>query len=285
MTQYLFATGLSGAGRSSAAATLEDLGWFVIDNLPPSMIGKVVELSGQRGSEQEKFCFVLGRGGPEIVNEIIPSIKSLREKASSLQVLFLDASDEALVSRYEGTRRRHPLESEDGLLASIQTEREVMKDVREIADVIIDTSDLNVHELRDQLVNLFANTTQDRQMELSVVSFGYKYGLPLDCDIVLDCRFLPNPHWVEGLRSHTGLESSVRDFVLSFSDSLELLVRLDDLFSFLLPAYAKEGKSYLSIGIGCTGGKHRSVVIANELAKRMSVRGFSALVRHRDVER
>ncbi len=284
MTQYLFATGLSGAGRSSAAATLEDLGWFVIDNLPPWLIDKVMELSAQRGSEQEKFCFVLGRGGAETTSEIIPSIKSLREKNYDLKVLFLDASDEVLVQRYEGTRRRHPLEAE-GLLEAIMAEREVMNNIKEIADIVIDTSNLNVHELRDQLVKLFANTENGSRMELSVVSFGYKYGLPLDCDIVLDCRFLPNPHWVEGLRYHTGLEDAVRDYVLSGEDAQELLVRLDELFAFLLPAYTKEGKSYLSIGIGCTGGKHRSVVIADELSKKIIDRGFPVMLRHRDVEK
>ena len=282
MTKYLFATGLSGAGRSSAAATLEDLGWFVIDNLPPSLIGKVMELVEQRGSEQEKFCFVLGRGGSETTNEILPVLLQLRKQDDTLKVLFLDASDEALVQRYEGTRRKHPLEAE-GLLEAIQAERNTMKDLREIADIVIDTTNLNVHELRDQLVKLFSNANSPAQMELSVVSFGYKYGLPLDCDIVLDCRFLPNPHWVKDLRTHTGLEKEVIDYVLSFEDSLELLLRLDELFGFLLPEYAKEGKSYLSIGIGCTGGKHRSVVIAEELSKKITSRGFAALVRHRDI--
>ncbi len=284
MTKYLFATGLSGAGRSSAAATLEDLGWFVIDNLPPSLIGKVMELVEQRGSEQEKFCFVLGRGGSETTNEILPVLLQLRKQDDTLKVLFLDASDEALVQRYEGTRRKHPLEAE-GLLEAIKAERNTMKDLREIADIVIDTTNLNVHELRDQLVKLFSDANSSTQMELSVVSFGYKYGLPLDCDIVLDCRFLPNPHWVKALRAHTGLEKEVRDYVLSFEDSLELLLRLDELFGFLLPEYTKEGKSYLSIGIGCTGGKHRSVVIAEELSKRMTSHGFTALVRHRDISK
>lgn len=282
MTKYLFATGLSGAGRSSAAATLEDLGWFVVDNLPPSLIGKVMELVEQRGSEQEKFCFVLGRGGPEATSEILPVLTHLRRQDSTSRILFLDASDEALVQRYEGTRRKHPLEAE-GLLDAIKAERETMKDLREIADIVIDTTNLNVHELRNQLVKLFSDANTSANMELSIVSFGYKYGLPLDCDIVLDCRFLPNPHWVKSLRTHTGLEKEVRDYVLSFQESLELLTRLDDLFGFLLPEYTKEGKSYLSIGIGCTGGKHRSVVIAEELLKRIQARDFEAIVRHRDI--
>lgn len=284
MAEYLIVTGLSGAGRSTAAATLEDAGWFVIDNLPPALIGKVAELASHRGSERERFCFVGGRGGPETMSELAPAVRSLRATGARVRVLFLDAADEVLVRRFEGTRRRHPLEA-DGVLSAIRSEREILRDLREEADVVIDTSSINVHELRDRLVELFAHGEAGAAMELSVVSFGFKHGLPLDVDLVLDCRFLRNPHWVEALRPLTGLDEPVRRYVLSEPEAGEFVWRLDDLFGFLIPAYAKEGKSYLSIAIGCTGGRHRSVVIAEELATRIRQRGFEPTVHHRDIAR
>ncbi len=201
-----------------------------------------------------------------------------------MRLLFLDASDEVLVRRFEGTRRRHPLDA-DGVLTAIQRERALLDELRDDADVVLDTSELNVNELRVRLVELFASSEAAGAMETSVVSFGFKHGLPLDVDVVLDCRFLPNPHWVEELRQHTGLDEDVRDYVLSWPEAQEFLERLDDLFAFLLPAYGVEGKSYLSIAIGCTGGRHRSVVMAEELAKRIEEHGFRPMVHHRDIER
>ena len=284
MAEYLIVAGLSGAGRSSAAATLEDLGWFVIDNLPAPLIGKVAELANQPGSELERFCFVVGRGGPESVVDLAPTLSALRGTGARVRVLFLDASDEVLVRRYEGTRRRHPLEAE-GVLEAVRAERSLLQPLRDEADVVIDTSETNVHELKTRLVEMFSSREAPGGMTTAVVSFGYKHGLPLDVDLVLDCRFLPNPHWVEHLRSLTGLDPEVRSFVLDRPEAQELLDRLDDLMGFLLPAYAREGKAYLSIAIGCTGGQHRSVVIADELARRIGRRGFDPSVHHRDLHR
>jgi UPF0042 nucleotide-binding protein len=275
---------LSGAGRSTAAATLEDLGWFVIDNLPSSLIGKVAEIASHPGAERERYCFVIGRGGADSMVDLDSAVRDLRSSGARVRVLFLDASDEVLVRRFEGTRRRHPLEGE-GVLAAIRSEREVLRHMRDDADVVIDTSQLNVHELHDRIAELFSLEESSSAMETTVVSFGYKHGLPIDVDLVIDCRFLPNPHWIDALRPYTGLDEPVRTYVMEQPDAKELLDKLDELFAFLIPAYAREGKSYLSIAIGCTGGRHRSVVIAEELAARIRAGGFEATVHHRDIAR
>jgi len=283
VAEYLVVAGLSGAGRSTAAATLEDLGWFVIDNLPPALLGRVAELASHRESELERFCFVAGRGGPDSVAELTPAVAALRATGARVRVLFLDASDEVLVRRFEGTRRRHPFEGER-VLDAIASERHLLSELRDGADVVIDTSEVNVNELRARLVEIFSGGANGT-METAVVSFGYKHGLPLDVDLVLDCRFLPNPHWVEALRPKTGLDPEVREFVLGQPQAVEFLDRVEDLLAFLLPAYAKEGKSYLSIAIGCTGGQHRSVVLAEEIARRTAAHGFTPTVHHRDIDR
>jgi UPF0042 nucleotide-binding protein len=286
VAEYLIVTGMSGAGRSSAGAALEDVGWFVIDNLPPALLGRIAELANRGESESERFCFVVGRGGVESIASFAPAIADLRATGARVQLLFLDCSDEVLVRRYEGTRRRHPLEGE-GVLDAIRAERALLFDIKNDADVVIDTSEVNANELRSRLALLFAHGsgTESGTMETSVVSFGFKYGLPLDVDLVLDCRFLPNPHWVDELRPKTGLDPAVRDFVLGNPEAEEFVRRVDDLLTFLLPAYAKEGKSYLSIAIGCTGGRHRSVALAEEFARRLTEIGFAPGVHHRDIGR
>jgi len=280
LSEFLVIAGVSGAGRSTAADTFEDLGWFVIDNLPPALIAKVAELVAAPGSSTERVALVIGTG--HYLEELQPALGQLRETAGRVRILFLEASDEALVRRFENTRRRHPLASTDRVSESIERERTMLDAVKAQADVVVDTSDLNVHQLRDRLLELFARGAES-PLQTSVVSFGYKHGLPLDVDLVFDCRFLPNPHWVDHLRPLTGLELPVADYVMSQPDTAEFLSRVDDLLGMLLPAYVKEGKSYLSIAVGCTGGTHRSVVIAEELAKALSRRGFTPLVSHRDL--
>jgi UPF0042 nucleotide-binding protein len=282
MSEFLVITGLSGAGRSQAADTFEDLGWFVIDNLPPALIAKVKDLVQSPGSTTERVALVVGTG--QYFDELTPALEQLRSSTPRVRVLFLEASDEVLVRRYENTRRRHPLAGDEGLLQGIQRERALLDTVKSEADVVVDTSDLNVHQLRDRLLELFAREV-DKSMRTSVVSFGYKHGLPLDVDLVLDCRFLPNPHWVDDLRPLTGLDAPVREYVCKQPETGEFLSRLDDLLALLLPAYVKEGKSYLSVGVGCTGGTHRSVVIAEELADLLRKRGFDPTVSHRDINR
>jgi UPF0042 nucleotide-binding protein len=284
MSDYLIITGLSGAGRSTAAATFEDLGWFVIDNMPPALITKVAELVSVPGSETEKVALVVGRGGSEYLDDVEPALKALRSTGARVRMLFLDASDDVLVRRFEGTRRRHPLAAE-GVIGSISQERRMLDPILAQADVVVDTSDLNVHQLRGRLIDLFEREDQAASLQVTVVSFGYKHGVPLDADLVFDCRFLPNPHWVEELRPLTGLDPPVRRYVMDQCETPPFLDKLDDLFSLLLPAYVKEGKSYLTVAIGCTGGQHRSVVLAEELAERIEARGFEPTLHHRDVHR
>jgi UPF0042 nucleotide-binding protein len=285
MVDFLVIAGLSGAGRSTAAAALEDLGWFVIDNLPPSLMPKVAELVGRPRSGIDRVALVVGRGGgEEYLEEVGPAVEALRSTEHRVRVLFLEATDEVLVRRFEGTRRRHPLAAE-GVVESIERERELLEPIRIQADVVVDTGDLNVHQLRERLVSLFAGDDPASGMQTHIVSFGYKHGLPLDVDLVLDCRFLPNPHWEEHLRPLTGLDEPVRSFVMSQPDTAAFLAKMEDLFVLLLPAYVREGKSYLSVAVGCTGGQHRSVVLADEFAAILRRHGFEPRVSHRDIGR
>jgi UPF0042 nucleotide-binding protein len=282
MSEFVVITGLSGAGRSQAADDLEDLGWFVIDNLPAELIPKVTELVQSPGSSTPRVALVVGVGAHQ--SDLMPALARLRAAGGRVRQLFLDAGTDVLVRRYEGTRRRHPLLIPgEGLAEAIERERELLEPVKAAADVVVDTSSLNVHELHDRIVALFGEDHPDSGMQTRVVSFGYKHGLPLDVDIVLDCRFLPNPHWIDDLRPLTGLDDAVRRYVLSQEAARDLLTRLDDLLGLLLPAYVAEGKSYLTVAFGCTGGRHRSVAIAEEVAALLRGRGFAPTVLHRDI--
>jgi UPF0042 nucleotide-binding protein len=277
-------TGMSGAGRSEAADVLEDLGFFVIDNLPPALITKVAEL-GRGVEETQRFALVIDVRAGEFVEVLQSALAELRTMGARTRVLFLDAADDVLVRRYEATRRKHPLGAEERVSDGIVRERQLLEELKGQADVVLDTSELNVHELRDRLRVLFDAEQMAGTLQTSVVSFGYKHGLPIDVDLVFDCRFLPNPHWVDDLRPLTGNDPAVRNYVLTQPDAGRFLDELERLFALLLPAYVKEGKAYLSIGVGCTGGRHRSVVIAQELADRLGQLGFTSRVHHRDVER
>jgi UPF0042 nucleotide-binding protein len=277
-------TGMSGAGRSAAANVLEDLGFFVIDNLPPALVMKVAELGSAKEYPQE-FGLVIDVRSGEFVGDLVAALDELRTMGARTRVLFLDASDETLVRRYEESRRKHPLAVGERVLEGIAAERVLLEDLKGTADIVVDTTDLNVHELRDRLFELFDADRRAGALQTSIVSFGYKHGLPIDVDLVFDCRFLPNPHWVESLRPLTGTDPRVRDYVLEQPETTPFLAELERLFTLLLPAYVREGKSYLTIGIGCTGGRHRSVVIASELARLLESHGVSPRVHHRDVDR
>jgi UPF0042 nucleotide-binding protein len=283
MSEFVVITGLSGAGRTQAANALEDLGWFVIDNLPASLIDKVAELAQAPGSSIDRVALVIGpRAGLE---ELTTSLATLRATSGRVRLLFLDASDKVLVRRFTDTRRRHPLGEGEGIVETIERERATLEPVKAEADVVVDTTDLNVHQLRDRIVALFGTELPGAGMQTTVLSFGYKHGLPLDADLVVDCRFLPNPHWVEELRPKTGEDPEVRRYVMRFPETTEFLRRLEALLDLLLPSYVEEGKSYLTLALGCTGGRHRSVVIAEEVAKLLRRRGFGASLVHRDVGR
>jgi UPF0042 nucleotide-binding protein len=284
VNEFIVITGLSGAGRSQAADILEDLGWFVIDNLPPALIPKVSELASAPGATISRVVLVVGTGPYH--DEVLPALEALQRQGARVRIVFLEASTDVLVRRYESTRRRHPLDAgERSLAEAIEAERELLGGVKDQADVVVDTSDLNVHQLRERVHALFAADTPDAGMQTSIVSFGYKHGLPLDTDLVIDCRFLPNPYWVEELRPLRGTHGPVRDYVMGQEVTARFLDGLAGLLELLLPAYVAEGKSYLTVAFGCTGGHHRSVVIAEEIARRLRDDGFDPRVLHRDVDR
>jgi UPF0042 nucleotide-binding protein len=274
--------GLSGAGRSQAGATLEDLGWYVMDNIPTALITKVVDLVSSTGPEAQRVALVVGRDAGQL-GDLQAAIGQLRASGEPVKVLFLDAADEVLVRRFEGTRRRHPL-GQEGVLEAIFDERQRLGAIKEMADVVVDTTELNVNQLRERLADLFGGD-EATAMQILVMSFGFKHGVPIDVDNVLDVRFLPNPHWVEEMRPLTGLDEPVRRYVLGQPEAKEFLERADYLLRFLVPAYVKEGKSYLTIAIGCTGGRHRSVVLVEEIADRLRKMGYNPSTIHRDVER
>ncbi len=278
-------TGMSGAGRSAAADVLEDLGFFVIDNLPPELIPKVAELGrGREGSS--RFALVVDTRAGEFLPELESALAEIRESGARTRVLFLDASDEVLVRRFDATRRRHPVAESHRVSEGITRERQLLEEIKAQADIVVDTSELNVHELRDRLRELFGEPVDATSgLQTSIVSFGYKHGLPLDVDLVFDCRFLPNPHWIDSLRPLPGTDPKVRRYVMKQEETQAFLDELEKLFSLVLPAYVREGKSYLSIGVGCTGGRHRSVVIAAEIARLLERLGFPARVHHRDLDR
>ncbi len=278
-------TGLSGAGRSAAADVLEDLGCFVIDNLPPALIPKVAELARDQ-ERSSRFALVVDVRSGAFIDELAAALGELRQTGARTTVLFLDARDDVLVRRFEATRRPHPLADHDRLSDGIARERELLEGLKGEADIVVDTSNLNVHQLRDRLHELFRDDDAPTgTLQVSLLSFGYKHGIPLDVDLVFDCRFLPNPHWVDALRPLPGTDDAVRRYVLDQPEAGQFLEQLRGLFALLLPAYAREGKSYLSIAVGCTGGQHRSVVIAAELAGILTERGFPARVLHRDLDR
>lgn len=290
MTEFLIVTGVSGAGRSTAARAMEDLGWFRVDNMPPAMFAEVARLvtaeptaaSAATTTVTDRVAFVAGTGA--FTEEIGPGIERLRAEGHRVRILFLDASDDVLVRRFEGTRHRHPLA---GALVegNIARERELLEPIRATADIVLDTSDLNENALRRRIAQLFAHAEEPSAMQTSLISFGYKHGLPLDADVVLDCRFLPNPHWVPELQGLTGLDDAVREYLWCRPETGEFVDRVTDLLRFLLPQFLAEGKSYLAIAVGCTGGRHRSVALVEELGARLRAEGYRLSVFHRDIER
>ncbi len=282
MGEIVVVTGHSGAGRSTAADVFEDLGWFVIDNLPLALMPKVSELTAAGSGSYERVVLVVG-ASPDVV-EITPAIAALREQGVQLRILFLEANAETLVRRYREARRRHPF-STGSLTDAVALEQAALEELRGLADLVIDTSNLNVHQLKDRVLRAFSRDDASNRMRTSVQSFGFKYGLPLDVDMVIDCRFLPNPFWVPELRAQSGLDEGVRDFVLGHEAAKEFLDRLQPLLETLVPAYLNEGKAYLTIAFGCTGGRHRSVAIAEAVAPMLAELGVNAVLSHRDIDR
>ena len=279
----LVITGLSGAGRSTASDALEDLGWFVIDNLPPALIRPVADLAGAPGSSVSRLALVTDVRGREFFPALRGAIADLRAAGTDVRIVFLEADDEVLVRRFTETRRRHPADTGEGLLAGIAAERGLLAALREDADLVVDTSRTNVHDLRDRIVGLLSGSTSTA-LQVNVVSFGFKRGAPREADLLFDVRFLPNPHWIDALRPLTGLDEPVRSHVMADPATGPFLDRLEGLLDVVMPGYRAEGKHYLTLAIGCTGGKHRSVAVAEHVAAHLG-RDPALAVRvvHRDL--
>ncbi|MDR6938799.1 RNase adapter RapZ [Arcanobacterium hippocoleae] len=282
-SEILIITGMSGAGRSRAAATLEDLGWYVIDNLPPRLLLPMAGLIGPNGSVKQLACVVDVRSR-EFFVELLEVLNTLREQNFDYRIVYLDASDAALVQRFENVRRPHPLQGDGSLLQGIQTERRTLANLRSRADVIIDTSNLSVHDLARKIRNNIAASAETK-INLTVMSFGFKYGIPLDADYVADVRFIPNPYWVTELRHLTGKDAPVRDFVLGIDGVKQFAANYAALLHSTVAGYEHELKPYVTISIGCTGGKHRSVAITEEVARILREYGHSVRTIHRDLGR
>lgn len=276
-------TGLSGSGMSSALKAFEDLGYFAVDNLPVQLIPTFVRLS-EGSSEIDRTVFVIDARSREFLS-LFPHIHSeLVSNRIAVTVVFLEADDEVLLRRYSETRRPHPLPDQT-VLAAIRQERELLADIRDLADVVIDTSDHTVHTLRDEIRNRFSERAESRELQVSIVSFGFRHGLPRGLDMLLDVRFLPNPHFIPDLRSLTGLDTRVVNYLESQEEVQETIKKFADLLEYLLPRFGREGKSYLTIGIGCTGGRHRSVMVGEALHKNISAAGYKAKIAHRDIDK
>lgn len=280
----MIVTGLSGAGRTQVGNTLEDLGWFVIDNMPSELIPKVAELARFKDGSVTPVALIVGSKGTS--DEISLPIAELKASGANVRTVFMDASNETLIRRYGESKRRHPLLTDIGSLAdAIDEERRILAPVRAASDMIIDTTDKNIHELRRNVLDLLGDRDRDDATQITVMSFGFKYGVPSDADMVIDCRFLPNPHWVDELRPMTGLDAPVQEYVASFDLTTSAVERIERLLELLLPAYIEEGKSVFTVAFGCTGGRHRSVSIAEEIASWMRSTGVEPRVRHRDVDK
>lgn len=282
--EILILTGMSGAGRSTVAHALEDLGWYVVDNLPPSLLPSLVAKGTGLGGKE--YAVVVDVRGGHFFDELTQALDELKEKGSPYRLVFLDATDQALVQRFESTRRPHPLQGNDRILDGIARERIKLEVVKSECDIAIDTSNLNVHQLEKRIGEIFGGG-KIQGMRINVLSFGYKYGIPVDSDLVLDCRFIPNPHWIPELRPLTGLTSQVSDKVLGSTGVKTFVKDYVDLVISMIPGYMHEGKKYLTIAVGCTGGKHRSVAITEEISKRLNEMNIdlTAHATHRDVGR
>lgn len=278
-------TGLSGSGKSTALRALEDIGFFCVDNLPILLLPKFLEIEGQGSGEVSKVALVMDIRERYFLEKHMEVISKLKKKKYSIEILFLEASDDSLLHRFSETRRAHPLSEKRTVSESITLEREKLRELKDIADNIIDTSLYNIHQLKDLLQRYYLDPLRGDKITINLISFGYRYGLPSDADMALDVRFLPNPYFFKDLKKYNGNDSRVKEYVLKWDDTLHFLDKIYSLLSFLIPRYEKEGKTYLTIAVGCTGGRHRSVVILNRISEFLSEKGYTINVNHRDMER
>jgi UPF0042 nucleotide-binding protein len=282
-SRVVILTGLSGSGKSTAAKAFEDIGYFCVDNLPAVLLPKIIDIVSEARGEAAQIALVADVRGREFLPDFARVIEELRRRGHDVKVLFLDAEDDVLLRRFSETRRKHPLAGPGGAKEAIRRERKVLSPLREMADTVLNTSQYTVHQLRDSLLRRFRKKDTGG-LHVSIVSFGYRYGIPLEADMVVDVRFLPNPNFVPALKAHTGMDRKVREYVLSGQVPRRFLRLLTSILQFLLPLYTKEGKAYFTLGIGCTGGRHRSVAVAEALSAAL-VRKTSPVVVHRDLHR
>ncbi len=283
--KYVILTGMSGAGKSSVLKFFEDIGYFCVDNLPPSLIPKFIELCDKPGTEIDKVAIGIDIRGGKLFDDFFTYLSEMKNENHSFEILFLDCSDEVLLKRYKETRRRHPLAKGERLITGIVRERELLSDIRRKSDYIIDTSNILARQLKQKINDIFIENKEFDSLMINILSFGFKYGIPSDADLVFDVRFLPNPFYIDELKPLTGNDVSVHDYVMKYEESNIFLQKLLDMLNFLIPNYIKEGKNQLVIAIGCTGGKHRSVTLANELYNELNKLQYSTIITHRDIDK
>lgn len=283
--KYVILTGMSGAGKSTVLKFFEDIGYFCVDNLPPSLIPKFIELCDKPSSEIEKVAIGIDIRGGKLFDDFFTYLLEIKNEKHLFEILFLDCSDEVLLKRYKETRRRHPLAKGERIITGIIRERELLSDIRRKSDYIIDTSHILARQLKQKINDIFIENKEFDSLMINILSFGFKYGIPSDADLVFDVRFLPNPFYIEELKPLTGNDVSVHDYVMKCEESNIFLNKLLDMVNFLIPNYIKEGKNQLVIAIGCTGGKHRSVTLANELYNNLNKLQYSTIITHRDIDK
>ncbi len=281
--QYTIVTGMSGSGKTKVIRFLEDMGYFCIDNMPPVLIPKFAEMLSAVNGNFTNVALVIDIRVGNMINELLVQINDLKDKGYDCELLYLDADDETLVKRYKETRRQHPLDNSAGLLASIQQERKMLSALYNSADHVIDTSNLSTQDLLQKLKSIYASSDSRQHLEINIMAFGFKYGMPLDADLVFDVRCFPNPFYIDELKHRTGNDREVQDYVMSFPTSRKFMEKLEDMMSFMIPLYIEEGKISLSIAIGCTGGKHRSVTMTNKLADYLKSKNYAVNVTYRDI--
>lgn len=285
MLSLIIITGMSGSGKTQAMRFFEDREYFCIDNIPPILISRLLEVFAHIGDDKRKIALVIDMRVGAMINELLDQIKLIRENGYSCELLFMDADDETLVKRYKETRRVHPIKSKGGLLSSIKAERELLREVYNASNVVIDTSKIKAQDLNKQLSNIFFNSDKRDNLIINVMAFGFKYGTPMDADLVFDVRCFPNPFYIPELKKKTGNDRDVQEFVMNSSESVKFMEKLTDMIKFMIPLYIDEGKSSLTIAIGCTGGKHRSVTMANKLADALDCDGYIANRIYRDISK
>lgn len=279
---FLIVTGMSGAGKSSVKKFLEDIGYYCIDNMPPALMLPFAQVCSRSDIKIDKIAFVTDLRGGNLFNELFQTLDAIKKAGFTYEILFLDASTKTLVHRYKETRRTHPLSDGDTITDGINKERMLLSDVRKIADNIIDTTSLSPSQLREELCSIYSKGNKYKGIVIDIISFGFKNGIPMDVDLVFDVRFLPNPFYIDELKHKSGLDREVRDYVTSFPQTIEFEKKLQDMISFLIPYYIEEGKNQLIISIGCTGGKHRSVTIAERLGEFLKSKNYRTVIEHRD---